>query len=84
MVCLQALPHSRWLRLGWGSGLAYNYFIRGVEGHPAIKAGGGALYLISVMWAFMIWKVFLKRYFFARAKTAEPAKKASVLEEKLD
>jgi hypothetical protein len=50
------------VRIGWGSGMFYNYFIVGVEGHPLIKAGGGLLYLISVFWCFMIWKVYLYKH----------------------
>eukprot|EP00045_Choanoeca_perplexa_P022278 m.8960 g.8960 ORF g.8960 m.8960 type:complete len:255 (-) comp9327_c0_seq1:6-770(-) len=57
------------LRIGWGSGMFYNYFIRGVEGHPLIKVGGGLLYLISVYWCFMIWKVYRYKWFNSSVKT---------------
>eukprot|EP00730_Choanoeca_flexa_P012611 TRINITY_DN4446_c0_g1_i1.p1 TRINITY_DN4446_c0_g1~~TRINITY_DN4446_c0_g1_i1.p1 ORF type:complete len:197 (+),score=26.75 TRINITY_DN4446_c0_g1_i1:455-1045(+) len=56
------------LRIGWGSGMFYNYFIRGVEGHPLIKLGGGLLYLISVFWCVMIWKVYITKHFLSATK----------------
>lgn len=66
-------------RLGWGSGLAYLYFIKGVEGHPVIKAGGAFLYALSVVWCFMIWKVYIGRYVLPQSRNKNKSKEESKL-----